>query len=353
MQYLSILLGFAVVIASLPAQRLIGVDSSREVSSIDMTTGARTVLGSITANAGITAAAAYDEATGRLFVTSSNNTSLYVVDVTNWSATWIGNFGLGSFAVMHGLEWDSSTGTLYAISSYDGCLYTIDTTTAAATLVGPTGFTIDFQNLTYDSLHNVLYMANSTTDSLYSVNRSTGGVTLIGPLTGVQRTSAMAFDRGSGLLYLADNLTDTLYTVDPLTAAATAIGALGVSNVLGLAYIAGTGSLTRAVHGCGVTTIASTGHPSIGSTIQTTVGATTGLPLVGFGLTSVGVPFCGCTIGHEWSVAAAAVTVPLVIPAAPTLVGAQVYIQGMDFLGATGCPAPQLTLTDTITLTIG
>ena len=51
------LLGLA---ASASAQRYVAVDSARNLYDIDVTTGAKTAFGQVTANAGTTAGLAYD-----------------------------------------------------------------------------------------------------------------------------------------------------------------------------------------------------------------------------------------------------------------------------------------------------
>ena len=154
-------------------------------------------------------------------------------------------------------------------------------------------------------------------------------------------------------MYLADNSTDNFYTLDLTTGTATVGGPMGSSNILGLVYIPGTGRLSRTVHGCGPTTIAVSGNPNIGDTVEFTIGGATGFPLIGFGQTQLGIPFCGCTIGHEWAVALFGANGSLTIPPSSVFIGANVYAQGMDFLGAGGCADPMLTLTDTITVAVG
>jgi DNA-binding beta-propeller fold protein YncE len=345
------LLALLVIAEPLAAQRLIAVDSSRAVSEIDVLTGAKTPLGTIGSNAGTAAGLAYDQNAGKLYLTSSGNDSLYVVDVTNWSASLVGPYGNAAL-VMHGLEWDPYTSTLYGMSSHDGGLYTINTSTGAATLVGLSGVT-SFCNLALELSTNVMWMTSSSSDSFYSIDRATGLATLVGPLSGSTNPNGLAFHSDNQLLYLVDNTTDQLYTIDTATGAATAIGATGSGNLLGLVYIPGNGRLTRTVHGCGATTIRVTGSPNIGFTVEPVVVGATGFPFVGFGVTPLGIPFCGCTVGHEWAVAVLGPTVPFTIPANPAFIGVQVLMQGMDFLGTGGCADPQLTLTDTITVTIG
>jgi hypothetical protein len=357
MRHLHALFLVSLLVAPVAGQRLIGIDSNRSVFDIDMTTGARLPLGAISANAGTTGGLAYDIGTGRLWVTSTSLHEIYTLDVTNWVATPLGGFGLAN-PFMHGVEWDSSTQTLYGYAAggpVNG-LYTIDQTTGTATFVGATGIggtATSFHNLGHDPIQNVMWMTNSTTDSFYSIDRATGAATLVGPLTGPTNPNGLAYSIETLTLFLVCNNTDALYSIDTTTGAATVIGPMGTSNMLGLVYIPGTGRLTRDTHACGPTTIRVTGHPAIGSPITTELGSLTGIPLVGYGVVATALPFCGCTIGHEWAAATVGATSTFPLPSNPALVGVQLLIQGTDFLGTGGCASPQLTLTDTITVTIG
>ena len=134
----------------LSAQRMFVVDSSRVVSELDLVTATRTQVGTLPTAVGTSAGFAYDFSRGRLYVSSTGNDSIYLVDTTNWNAKLIGNYGVGSSVVMHGLEWDALNDQLYAAST-DGSFYTVDRLTGAATLVGNTGLT-SFHNLGYDLL---------------------------------------------------------------------------------------------------------------------------------------------------------------------------------------------------------
>ena len=116
----------------------------------------------------------------------------------------------------------------------------------------------------------------------------------------------------------------------------------------------GLGSIARRVMGCGPTTITSTGAPHIGAAVTTTLGNLSGAPFFGLGFVPQNTPFCGsCTIGHEWAVALFGATHVLNIPLDPGFIGLTIQLQGADFFGVGGCPAPQLTFTDTMVITIG
>ena len=90
----------------------------------------------------------------------------------------------------------------------------------------------------------------------------------------------------------------------------------------------------------------------IGTDVTTTILNPLGFPFVGYGVTSLGVPFCGCTVLHEFSFLVGGPQHSLSLPNNPTLFGVQVLMQGLDFLAPGGCPDPMLTLTDGYTFTI-
>lgn len=346
------------LVAPAAAQRLIAFDADRSGNTayqLDPLTAARTALGPMLPSTVIPGALAYDVGNGRLFLADTAGDSLYLVDVTNWNARLVGSFG-NPAVLMHGMEYDPVTGTLYAISAHDSGLYTVDTTTGLATLVGTTGLAANLTwalNLVYDLTTLTMYMTSTATDSLYTIDLSTGAATLVGPMTGTTNISSLAFCLTNLTLYGIDNLADVLYTIDRSTGAATAIGSVGATNMIGFFCIDGAGSLAREAHACGPTTIVPTGNPAVGSTLTFELGNVTGLPLIGFGLSSATTPFCGCTIGHEWASVSGGAAVSLTIPANPIFTGVQLRVQGVDLTGVGGCVSPAFTATDTIVVTIG
>jgi hypothetical protein len=337
---------FAVPLA---AQRLIAVDSSRALYELDMTTGQRTQIGTVSANASTTAGLTYDAASGKVYLTSTGNDSLYTLDLTTGNATLVGLYGNAAL-VMHGLEWDASTSTLYGVSSHDNGLYTISTTTGLATLVGTSGLT-SFSNLVHDSLNNVMYATNSGTDSFYVMDRTTGATTLVGPLLGPTNPNGLAYNSDTDTIYLVCNNTDTLYTINRQTGQAKVVGAYGSSNFLDLVYLPADG-IRRIQHGCGTATIQSVGNTAAGGSVTTTLSNTAGLPFLGLGLVIAPIPFCTCTLGHEWSVALFGNSNVLALPQSPAYFGLQIGIQGADLMGVGGCASPAVAITDTMVITI-
>lgn len=219
--------------------QLFAIDSSRAFYEVDPNTGAKTLLCTVSSNAGTTGGLAYDRFNDIVYLTSTSNDSLYTLNTSTCAATLVGPYG-GADVVMHGLEYDLSTGQLYGASGggtpSNFNFYKIDKITGAATVVGPSGLT-SFINLGYDSLNDVLYATNSGADSFYSVNRNTGAFTLIGPLVNSTNPNGMAYDWLNDQLFMVDNSTDTLYKLDRATGTANVVGSTGSGNLLGLMFI--------------------------------------------------------------------------------------------------------------------
>jgi MYXO-CTERM domain-containing protein len=221
--------------ASASAGVLIAVDSNRSLYEIDMSNGAKTLIGTVSANAGTTAGLAYDRINDILYVSSTGNDSVYTLNITTGAATLIGAYGDSSL-VMHGLEWSPDDTTLYGVSSSNNGLYRISTASGLATLIGTSGLT-SFTNLGYNSDTGVMYATNSATpENFYTMNLLNGSVGFVGALNGPTNPNGMAYNRDNGLMYMVDNSTDTLYTINMSTGAATAIGSTGSGNLLGLVY---------------------------------------------------------------------------------------------------------------------
>lgn len=220
--------------AAAPVGELYAVSSIRQIYTIDPATGAKTEVGTISANASTTGGLAYDPASNTVYLTSTDADSLYSLNLATGTATLIGSYGVA--VVMHGLEWDTGSGTLYGASSTPNSFYRINTATGAATLVGDIGFS-SFNNLGYDSTNDVMFMTNSSNDSLYTIDRNTGTPTLVGALLGPTNPNGLAYAADVQTMFMIDNNTDTLYTLDLATGAASAVGSTGAGNLLGLVYV--------------------------------------------------------------------------------------------------------------------
>jgi hypothetical protein len=107
--------------------------------------------------------------------------------------------------------------------------------------------------------------------------------------------------------------------------------------------------------GCGSLTLAITGNPNLGGSINTTLGN------LGGGVAFIGAgfgPFCAaqfcnsCPIGHGWQSSNFGSTLTLNIPNNANIVGLQVGIQGAGLMSPGACAAPMVALSDTMVIQI-
>ena len=76
------------------------------------------------------------------------------------------------------------------------------------------------------------YSVNSDgDDNLYSIDLATGAYTKIGAV-GFSDVEGLAFQPGTGTLFGYDDVTDKLITIDLTTGAGTAVGSAGVSGII-------------------------------------------------------------------------------------------------------------------------
>ncbi len=122
----------------------------------------------------------------------------------------------------------------------------------------------------------------------------------------------------------------------------------------------GNGSFAVASPGCGGTTITATGSPNIGGAVNFTMTPVQGVAQIWIGLFPLNVPLCsaGCALGTTFDAVFGGNVIASPIPCDPTIVGAQVYTQGLDLGAAGGCTVLDplgipFTLSDTILTTIG
>jgi outer membrane protein assembly factor BamB len=218
---------------------LIAVDSNRSLYEMNPATGFPTPIGTVSANAGATAALTVGPG-NTVYLSSSSTASLYTLDLPTGAAALVGPYGDPAI-IMHGIEYVPATDTLYGVSFHNGGFYSISRVTGTATLVGLTGL-IGFANLGWNSRAGVLYMTSldaSGFTSLFTVQLATGAPTFVGRLNAANFPSALAYHPDNGNLYMLDNVIDALFTVDMATGAATGVGSTGTGNLLGLTYFNG------------------------------------------------------------------------------------------------------------------
>jgi hypothetical protein len=152
---------------------------------------------------------------------STGGAGLATVDVATGATSLIGSTGTALTDIAF-----SPSGDLYGISFSN--LYKVNSGTGATTLVGGLGSVSGTANALVFGSDGTLYMAGS---SLYSVNTSTGAASAIGAI-GFQSGGDLAFIGGD--LYMASS-GNQLVEVDVTTGVGSLVGNLGVASMFGLA----------------------------------------------------------------------------------------------------------------------
>jgi hypothetical protein len=219
--------------------------------TVDKTTGATTLIGSL-GNIEVDMGAITFDAAGVLYGTSvTSSARLYTIDPGTGAATAVGPLNTG-FIFEGGLAFDGS-GNLFAVNEGDaqnGEMVSIDKTTGAGTIVGPSpGQARDLDDLAFDG--TTLYAIDRVSNTLGTVNTTTGLYTAIGdPGASIGASGGLAFDPADGTLYASFADTNGFYRLNKSTGAGTFIGPTNVIWGLAFAPIAGFGCGSTPVTGC-------------------------------------------------------------------------------------------------------
>jgi hypothetical protein len=96
-----------------------------------------------------------------------------------------------------------------------------------------------------------------------------------------------------------------------------------------------------------------TGLPALGNNFTINLGGIVGTPLIGLGFVNPDQLFCGCTFGTDWSHAVFGGNLQMAVPANPSFLKVQFFVQGADLGAPNGCGFVPYTLTDSYLVTIG
>lgn len=158
--------------------------------------------------------------------------------------------------------------------------------------------------------------------------------TSIGATTTTPNEIVSVVDTGAGSAFT------TIATASPNTA------------FRGLRFFGLPPTLLRIPATCGTMDISITGNGQIGTDVVTTLKNPVGFGFVGFGTQPLVFPFCNCTVVHDFAALIFGSQIAFPIPNNPIFAGAQIYVQGLDFLAPGGCPDPVFTLTDGYQFTV-
>ena len=188
-----------------------------QLGTIDTTTGVGTTIGSF--GIGSTFGNAFD-LSGTLYATTGS-TTLSTINLTTGAATVVGTLPENMYAI----EFDSA-GTMYGLA-WSGNLYLLDKTTGGSLgVIGNSGIS-STMDIAFDS-SDTLYATVS--GILYTVSTSTGAVTSSVALTGAGSVMGIMFDASDVLYATAYVSSSPLYIVNAGTGSSNAVASPGLGG---------------------------------------------------------------------------------------------------------------------------
>ena len=169
--------------------------STSDLVTINTETGARTVIGSVTAPGSRSwTGMAFDFDTMTMFavcITSSTDMALCSIDLTNAEVTLIGTNTTSTFPIALACD---NFGQLYAVDIASEGLYTIDKTNGSAQLVGTLDVSINYaQDMEFDHEDNTLYWAAYTSSGeLRIINVADASTELVGAFPNGMEVTGLA-----------------------------------------------------------------------------------------------------------------------------------------------------------------
>jgi hypothetical protein len=232
-----ILASWLLALAVPAAAGLLGIDGSYVLHDINTgngaTTNPRTVGNKVNMIAVSPGGILYGESQG--FINDGPpGQQLFTIDITTGAATLVDT--LTQPIIVEGdIACDPTTGILYGVDS-TGELLIINTTSAAVTQVGIIGTNLDLSAMTFDATGN-LWVVNSFGPTLLKVNKANAAILMTVPLDPInQEVGGLAFSP-AGTLFHAAGTTGKLYTLNTTTGQAPTIGSLAPSGgIWGLAW---------------------------------------------------------------------------------------------------------------------
>ncbi|HEY6344504.1 MAG TPA: hypothetical protein VIY49_23675 [Bryobacteraceae bacterium] len=194
---------------------------SGQFGTVDLTTGAVTLLGTPNFSSGFTAG--LGEVGGVLYAASYEGGTLYTVNPASGALNPVGNssiiiYCMGSTTTgLYAAGWPAGTNTQANPTLY---FYSIDPRTAAATQIGQFGVSPGFYNRTFSTGSPTLYFADF--ENLYSIDTNSGNATVIGGTVsgGTNGIIPGGLAYVNGKLYAASNSPNVVWTLNPASGAA-------------------------------------------------------------------------------------------------------------------------------------
>ncbi len=184
-----------------------------QLSTLDTTTGAKTVVGPMTPNSGESWTGLKSSSDGNVYAaaTTCASSTLYTVDPATGHATAIGPITNGGCVIDIAIN---NAGEIYGVDLVSDNLLKINPATGAGTVVGPLGIDANYaQGMSFEKDSGILYWAafnnGAFQGELRTIDTATGASFLIGPFPGGAEVDAFAIASGGGVTLPWVTLTPT------------------------------------------------------------------------------------------------------------------------------------------------
>lgn len=207
--------------SSLAAQTAYAVDTTLDqLFTVDLTTGAVTLVVSV-ANNGLATAAdlCWRDDTQELWTIDLTGGEAGPIDPVSGNFTVVWNTGVSGW---QGMAWDHTTRLFYCHNQND-TLYTLDPATGTLTTIGVLATTTPLITAIEVDAIGRLWGMDFSAGAIVQLDKTTGQEIGRIPTPGMTQVQGMAI-AGDGTWYAISTGTDSLYAVDPLTGASVLLG---------------------------------------------------------------------------------------------------------------------------------
>jgi DNA-binding beta-propeller fold protein YncE len=198
--------------------------------TIDATTGALTLIGTIAAG-GRAVSVAVDPLSKFAYVPTESGVSMYTINDIGGDLTSIGSIAAGTNPVSVAVDPKGTFAYVTNSGSNDVSMYSFNATTGALTSIGTIAAGSTPTSVAIDPSGKFTYVANSGSNdvSMYSINATTGALVSIGTIAAGSTPTSVAIHPSGKFAYVTNSGSNnvSMYSIDAATGALTLIGTVG------------------------------------------------------------------------------------------------------------------------------